>query len=125
MKKIVVFGSFCLAASLLAAPYGVQTTVNGPASTETQANGGAKASQEFPKDRFTTTEDHKLGSQIHVQVAEIVGAPVGNAIILIVDEGDVKLIGKVPSEDAKRKIAQAVQQIKGVKSVHNKLEVGK
>ena len=77
------------------------------------------------KDRFTSTEDHKLGSQIRVQIAEIIGAPKANAVFLVIDSGDVKLIGKVPSEDAKGKIVTAIHQLKGVKSINNKLEVEK
>lgn len=77
------------------------------------------------KDRFTSTEDHKLGSQIRVQIAEIIGAPKANAVFLVIDSGDVKLIGKVPSEDAKAKIINAIHQVKGVKSINNKLEIEK
>lgn len=77
------------------------------------------------KDRFTSTEDHKLGSQIRVQIAEIIGAPRANAVFIIIDSGDVKLIGKVPTEEAKAKIVSAIHQVKGVKSINNKLEVEK
>lgn len=112
MKKLIVMGSFFLAASLLAAP--VENAMTDKTTTV-----------EASKDRFTTTEDHKIGSQVRVAIAEIVGAPKGNEVILIIDAGDVKLMGKVPSEDAKAKIVQAIHQIKGVKSVHNKLEVEK
>lgn len=77
------------------------------------------------KDRFTSTDDHKLGSQIRVQIAEIIGAPKANAVILVIDSGDVKLIGKVPTEEAKGKIVSAIHQLKGVKSINNKLEVAK
>lgn len=77
------------------------------------------------KDRFTSTDDHKLGSQIHVLIAEIIGAPKGNEVFLVIDSGDVKLIGKVPSEEAKGKIITAIHQVKGVKSINNKLEIEK
>lgn len=117
MKKIIMMGSFFLTASLFAA------TSTPPAAPKTAAK--APIITEATKDRFTTTEDHKLGSQIRIVIAEIIGAPKGNGVILVVDEGDVKLIGKVPSQDVKTKIGQSVQQIKGVKSVHNKLEITK
>lgn len=113
MKKIIMMGSFFLTASLFAATATPTATPKAPIITEAT------------KDRFTTTEDHKLGSQIRIVIAEIIGAPKGNGVILVVDEGDVKLIGKVPSQDVKTKIGQSVQQIKGVKSVHNKLEITK
>lgn len=111
MKKIFILGSFFLAASLLAVGTDTKPTTQ-------------PTTQEATKDRFTTTNDHKLGNQVRALVAEIVG-PQGNAIVLVIDEGDVKLIGKVPSEEVKTKLSKAVQQIKGVKSVHNKLDVEK
>lgn len=77
------------------------------------------------KDRFTSTEDHKLGSQIRVQIAEIIGAPKAGEIFLVIDSGDVKLLGKVPTEESKAKIVSAIHQMKNVKSINNKLEVTK
>lgn len=130
MKNFIIFGSIGLATSAFAAESYTKWEANVNPRDKVQNVQVVEASNvnlapDALKDRFTTTEDHKLGSQIHVQIAEIIGAPNGNEIILIIDQGDVKLIGKVPSEEAKTKIAQAVQQIKGVKSVHNKLESAK
>lgn len=122
MKKCV-FGLLFLSSSLLAAPYGNMAPVPAPNSTMSESKMDDAA--EETKDRFTSTEDHKLGSQIRVQVAEIIGAPKADALILVIDEGDVKLMGKVDSEETKRKIVQALHQLKGVKSIHNKLEVEK
>lgn len=117
MKKFVL-GSLFISTSLLAAPYG--TPVPAPTTTMDTIKTDSTS-----KDRYTSTEDHKLGSQIRVQIAEFIGAPKAEAIILIIDEGDVKLVGIVPSEDARRKIVESVHQMKGVKSIHNKLEVEK
>lgn len=117
MKKFIL-GSLVISTSLLAAPYGTMIPAPTPQTYETKTDASIK-------DRFTSTEDHKLGSQIRVQMAEIIGAPKAEAIILTIDAGDVKLIGLVPSEEAKRKIMESIHQIKGVKSVHNKLEIEK
>jgi osmotically-inducible protein OsmY len=79
-----------------------------------------------PKDRFTTTEDHKLANKVRSKIDEITGGPSSvNNIILVIDNGDVKLVGKVPSAELRTKIGQAITQMKGVKSVHNRLEVSK
>lgn len=78
------------------------------------------------KDRFTTTEDHKLANLVRAKIIEVAGDPSSaNDIILVIDNGDVKLVGKVSSDDFRTRISQAVQQMKGVKSVHNRLEVSK
>jgi osmotically-inducible protein OsmY len=76
------------------------------------------------QDRFTTTEDRKLASLVRDKIAELTGGPSSpNDIILVIDHGDVKLVGKVSSDDLRTKISHAIQQTKGVKSVHNRLEV--
>lgn len=77
------------------------------------------------KDRFTTTEDHKLANQIRAKITELSSDIGPSDIILVIDNGDVKLIGKLKSDDLRTQLSQAVQQMKGVKSVHNRLEVSK
>ena len=41
----------------------------------------------------------------------------------IIDMGDVKLIGKAPSQDVKMRAGEIVKQVKGVKNTNNRLEV--
>lgn len=113
-------------------PSGQTQTMQSPSGNSYMSTRGNDAAQRVDaatapdlKDRFTSTDDHKLGSQIRVQIAELIGAPKANAVILVIDSGDVKLIGKVPTEDAKAKIVSAIHQVKGVKSINNKLETEK
>lgn len=75
------------------------------------------------KDRFTTTEDHKLANLIRAKIAELSPDFDAKDIILIIDNGDVKLVGKTSSSDFRTRLSQNIQQMKGVKSVHNNLEV--
>lgn len=77
------------------------------------------------KDRFTTTEDHMLANLIRAKIAEISPDSDTNDIILVIDNGDVKLVGKINSSDKRTRLSQMIQQMKGVRSVHNKLEVSK
>ena len=131
MKKLAVISTLFAFSSLMgattpAAPSSATGTgyMNSGRPIEAEkADPNAKMPE--PKDRFNSTDDHKLGSQIRVQIAEIIGAPKANAVFLVIDSGDVKLIGKVPSEDLKAKIVTAIHQMKGVKSINNKLEVEK
>lgn len=148
MKKLAVISSLFVVSSLMGASYNAPSTTTiqnspmgapvNPSPTSSSGNSymnsgrpieAEKANPEATipeaKDRFNSTDDHKLGSQIRVQIAEIIGAPRANAVFLVIDSGDVKLIGKVPTEDAKAKIVTAIHQIKGVKSINNKLEVEK
>lgn len=74
------------------------------------------------KDRFTTGDDQKLGSAIREQVVALIGVPDAGAVIIYVDSGDVKLLGRVRNEQLKAKLADLAKGMKGVKSVHNKLE---
>lgn len=78
------------------------------------------------KDRFTTTEDRTIANLVKAKIAEVTGEPSSaNNIILVVDKGDVKVVGKVSSDELRTKISQAILQIKGVKSIHNRLEISK
>jgi hypothetical protein len=113
-------------------PSGQKQVIQSPSGNSYMNSRPIEAEKADPKatipettDRFTSTDDHKLGGQIRVQIAEIIGAPKANAVFLVIDSGDVKLIGKVPTEDAKAKIVTAIHQVKGVKSINNKLEVEK
>lgn len=80
------------------------------------------ASATKASDRFTTGDDQKLGSQIRQQIVELIGIPRSGDVVLYVDYGDVKLIGKVPSDEVKNRISQIIREIKGVKSLNNRLE---
>lgn len=78
------------------------------------------------KDRFTTTEDHKLANLIRAKIVELTpDQATASNIILMIDNGDVKLVGKVPSAELRTELSQFIQQMKEVRSVHNRLEVTK
>ncbi|KAF3361817.1 hypothetical protein PHSC3_001583 [Chlamydiales bacterium STE3] len=74
-------------------------------------------------DKFTTDEDRRLGFQIRQQIAEKLPQVDSNAIAIYIDEGSVRLSGKLPSEEARSALSNLVKELKGVKSVSNKVEV--
>lgn len=120
-------GTLSLIALLLATSLSAAHAMNGMMQNDTMKNQGTSlepnnGSETNRKDRFTTAEDQKLGSALKEQIVTLVGIPEAEAIIIIVDSGDVKLTGRVRDEQTKTKIADLAKGMKGVKSVHNKLE---
>lgn len=75
------------------------------------------------KDKFTTDEDRRLGFQIRQQIAEKFPQIDLNAIAIYIDEGSVRLSGKVRDEKLRTDLSNLIKELKGVKSVTNKLEV--
>lgn len=85
-----------------------------------QSNQGTVRSND--NDKFTTDEDRRLGFQIRQQIAEKFPQIDLNAIAIYIDEGSVRLSGKVRSEQLRTDISSLIKELKGVKSVTNKLE---
>lgn len=94
---------------------------NAPAAT-TPSN--ATEAQPAPAlDRFSSSDDQKLGVEVRGIIVETVGPDDAKEIYIFVDRGDVQLTGKAKSEDKKRAVVDALRANKGVKSVNNKLTV--
>lgn len=78
-----------------------------------------------PSDRFTNSDDRKLGFQLRSELVEMLGAQKANGITLVIDQGDVKLSGKVETEAQRQRINELVKGMKGVKSLTSRLELNK
>ncbi|MGK5595598.1 MAG: BON domain-containing protein [Parachlamydiaceae bacterium] len=74
-------------------------------------------------DKFTTDDDRRLGFQIRQQIAEKFPQADLNVITIYIDDGSVRLLGKVRSEQLRVDLSNLIKELKGVKSVTNKLEV--
>jgi hypothetical protein len=114
MKRSMILLS---ALSIGIAGYG--QAANAPAATSLST---AAETQPAPAlDRFSSSDDQKLGVEVRGVIVETVGPDDAKEIFIFVDRGDVQLTGKVKSEDKKRAIVDALRANKGVKSVNNKL----
>lgn len=86
------------------------------------ANQGVVKSND--NDKFTTDDDRRLGFQIRQHIAEKHPNLNLNALALYVDDGSVRITGRVLNEQEKTALSNLIKELKGVKSVNNKLEVG-
>lgn len=98
-------------------PVNGQSTVNGAAQMNNQ--GIVKSND---NDKFTTDDDRRLGFQIRQQIAEKHPNVDLNSLALYVDDGSVRITGKVRTEQEKVALSNLIKELKGVKSVNNKLE---
>jgi osmotically-inducible protein OsmY len=114
MKLLIIFSSIFVTLSLEAAYK--QDAPQGQGRNGLQSVMSAQAQQ----DRYTTPNDERLAYQIRRHISQI--SPQSKSVVMYIDRGDVRLMGRVPSEDIKRRIADAVQQVRGVKSVANRLD---
>lgn len=76
-------------------------------------------------DKFATDEDRRLGFQIRQQVAEKNPGLNLSGISLFIDDGTVRITGQVKNDQEKTQLSQLIKEIKGVKSVNNKVEVAR
>jgi hypothetical protein len=113
MKSLMLFSSLLITLALDADP--INDTMQNQ-RTELQS----MMSSQSQSDRYSTKDDERLAYQIRRQIAQV--APQYRDFILYIDKGDVKIMGKVPAEDVKIRIADAIKQVRGVKSVTNRLE---
>lgn len=137
MQKAILLASLVLTGTVGAAQFNSPSTTSNMPSQNMNAQPGASvrtggtnstvtSTTATPReDRFITGTDQQLGSQIRDKLNNMIGQSDAKEIVLTVDAGHVKLLGKVPSEDLKAQITQNLQQINGVKSVINRLEVNK
>lgn len=102
-----------------------------PNSTATQprtTSGAQMSNQGIVKsndnDKFTTDDDRRLGFQIRQQIAEKHPQLDLNTLALYVDDGSVRISGRVRNEQDRVALSNLIKELKGVKSVNNKLEVG-
>lgn len=115
MKQLFMFSSLLVTLNLSAAY--TNDTIQNQKKTDLQSMMSSQSQQ----DRYTTPNDETLAYHIRRQISQV--TPESRDIILYIDKGDVKLMGKVRSEAVKRQIADAAQKVKGVKSIVNRLEV--
>lgn len=94
--------------------------VNG-ANAQMQSQGIVKSND---NDKFTTDDDRRLGFQIRQQIAERHPGLDLNSLALYVDDGSVRISGRVKNEQEKAALSNLIKELKGVKSVNNKLEIG-
>lgn len=74
-------------------------------------------------DKFTTDEDRRLGFQIRQQIAERNPTIDLGRIYLYIDDGTVRLTGQVKNERERNDLSTMIKEIKGVKSLNNRLEL--
>lgn len=101
-------------------------TVNVPAVPAPSAPTQVQPAQAQPApalDRFSSSDDQKLGVEVRGVIIETVGPNEAKEIYIFVDKGDVQLTGTAKSDEKKRAIIDALRSNKGVKSVNNKLTV--
>lgn len=103
-------------------------TQNGTATQPRSTNGMQMSNQGIVKsndnDKFTTDDDRRLGFQIRQQIAEKHPQLDLNTLALYVDDGSVRISGRVKNDQERVALSNLIKELKGVKSVNNKLEVG-
>jgi osmotically-inducible protein OsmY len=131
----------CLAAACLTASFGAASATDRTASdnrtapaAQGQATPGAdntgmnardrSGATRTPEDQSNSKEDREVLAAVRRAVAgdKSLSTSAHNVKILAKD-GVVTLRGPVTSEDEKRKVGQLAQQVAGVASVENKLDV--
>ena len=73
--------------------------------------------------RPATRSDDAIQNDVRSTIASLVAPTVATNVLSSVDHGTVTLVGNVPSESDRRKIGDAVLNVKGVKRVLNNLVV--
>ena len=94
-------------------------------SDRTDSNRVYGTNQGFPTFTATTDADRTLGQQVVQQLkTDPAMADTLAKIKFTIENGKVTLRGTVKSEDQKKKIESAVQQVTGVSSVDDQIQVG-
>ena len=94
-------------------------------SDRTDSNRVYGTNQGFPTFTATTDADRTLGQQVVQQLkTDPAMADALAKVKFTIENGKVTLRGKVKSEDQKKKIESAVQQVTGVSSVDDQIQVG-
>jgi len=93
-----------------------------PAPTTNKNEDLTSSSNLTTNDRYTTEEDRAIGKKIRDSFQGWFSKGYDN-VTIIIDNGNVVLLGSVESLDDKNKIEKSVSQLKGVRNVKNQLTV--
>lgn len=100
-----------------------------PQAYNNQPTNGRAASMDkamkmsMDNDKYVNDEDRRLGFQIRQQISEKSPGIDLSGVSLYIDDGSVRIIGRVRSDQERTDLSNMIKEIKGVKSLNNKVEI--